>query len=202
MPAMPRQRTSMRVQDAAWEIFAERGLLGVTMEEIAARAGVAKTTVYRWWPNKSAVLMDALKEKLVPHVSFPDTGDARQDVQAQIEGIIDLFRSDTGRAYFALIAESVHDAEVASALRARYVTGQRQAAIDRLTKGVAQGQVAQGADLEVLVESLYGALYYRVLVSHTPIDRRYAHRLIDQIWPAVPRGIERHDAPVSTSDKH
>ncbi|WP_353111490.1 TetR/AcrR family transcriptional regulator [Microbacterium sp.] len=186
MTASPRSRAAAQIQDAAWEILAERGLPGVTMEEIAARAGVAKTTVYRWWPTKSAVLMDALRERLLPRVAFPEDGSVRDDLVSQIEAVIDLFGSETGRAYLALVAESMHDGEVATALRERYVDDQRRAAIERLEKGKRKGEVLPEVDLELLVDSLYGALYYRVLVSHAPLDRAYARRLVDGIWPGEP----------------
>ncbi|KJL35851.1 TetR/AcrR family transcriptional regulator [Microbacterium azadirachtae] len=185
MPESPRTRTSARIQDAAWEIFSERGLPGVTMEAIAIRAGVAKTTVYRRWPTKSAILIDALKERLAPLVKFPQEGTVRDDVVAQIEAVIDLFGSRTGRAYLALIAESVHDPDVGTALRERYIADQREAAILRLRIGIDHGELASRTDPEILIDSLYGALYYRVLVAHVPLDRAYATRLVDSIWPVA-----------------
>ena len=186
MPESPRTRTSARIQDAAWAIFSERGLPGVTMEEVANRAGVAKTTVYRRWPTKSAILIDALKERLAPRVMFPQDGTVREDVVAQIEAVIELFGSRTGRAYLALIAESVHDPEIGTALRDQYIAGQRDAAIRRLRTGIEHGELPSRIDPEILVDSLYGALYYRVLVARAPLDRAYATRLVDSLWPAPP----------------
>lgn len=193
MPDSPRSSTSTRVQDAAWEIFLERGLPRLTMEQVASRAGVAKTTVYRWWPTKSAVLLDALKERLIPLVAFPDTGDVRDDIVTQLEAVIGIFASEVGRAYIALVAESVHDADVAVALRDGFVRGQRRAAIDRLEQGVRQGQLPRDVDLEILVDSLYGALYYRVLVAHSPLELPYAKQLVDGLWPSVLRTEAHND---------
>ncbi|MFJ3959149.1 TetR/AcrR family transcriptional regulator [Arthrobacter sp. NPDC090010] len=185
MPAQRSSRATEKIQDAAWEIFMERGLPGVSIEEIAGRAGVAKTTVYRWWPNKSAVLMDALSRRLAPKVVFEAAGSAREDVMRQIELVIELFNNPVGRGYLSLIAESTHDAELADALRERYIAGRREAAVERLRRGVEQGELPAETDLEMLVDSLYGALYYNALVAHAPLDKAYAARLIKTMWPTV-----------------
>ena len=183
MTASSRHGATEQIMRAAWEIFVERGLPGVTMEEIAARAGVAKTTVYRRWPTKSAILIDALKDHLAPVVAFPQTGHVRDDFLTQIEAVVKLLDTETGRAYLALVAESVHDPDVADALRDRYVTEQRMAAVQRLRAGIERGELSPHVDPEILVESLYGALYYRALVAHLPLDQGYAERLVASVWP-------------------
>src|SRR5947209_3140574 len=107
---------------AARELVDRRGFRLVTIEGIAERAGVGKATIYRWWPSKAAVVMDAVLEAARPRIPFPDTGSPREDVRRQLASVI-AFYTDTkaGRGIRALIAESQHDPSLAEALRDRFI---------------------------------------------------------------------------------
>jgi AcrR family transcriptional regulator len=175
-------RARAAILAAAWDLFAEHGLRELTIEAIANRAEVGKTTIYRWWPTKAAVVLDALHEHFDTTIGFPDTGTAREDLRRQLRSVIKLLATPTGKAYLALIAESQHDPDLAAALAERYITARRAAATEVVERGIARGELRADVDPAAVVDLLYGALYYRLLVSHDPPSPSYADTLIEQTF--------------------
>jgi AcrR family transcriptional regulator len=170
---------------AARELLDRRGFRRLTIEGIAERAGVGKATIYRWWPGKAAVVMDAVLEAASPRIPFSDTGSTRADVRRQIASVIELYtHTKTGRGIRALIAESQHDPSLAESLRERFIASRRAEAGAVLERGIERGELRADLDVGVAIDALYGAVYYRLLVSHAPLDSAYADRLIDEIFPA------------------
>jgi AcrR family transcriptional regulator len=170
---------------AARELLDRRGFRRLTIEGIAARAGVGKATIYRWWPSKAAVAMDAVLEAAGPRIPFPDTGSAREDLRRQIASVIKLYtRTRTGRGLRALLAESQHDPSLAESLRDRFIASRRAEAATVFERAVERGELRPDLDVGVAIDALYGAVYYRLLVSHAPLDSAYADTLIGQLFPA------------------
>jgi AcrR family transcriptional regulator len=149
---------------------------------------VGKATIYRWWPSKAAVVMDAVLEAASPRIPFPDTGSAREDLRRQIASVIELYtRTKTGRGIRALIAESQHDPSLAESLRDSFIASRRAEAGTVFERGIERGELRPDLDVGVAIDSLYGAVYYRLLVSHAPLDAGYTDTLIDQLFPAFER---------------
>jgi AcrR family transcriptional regulator len=176
---------------AARELLERRGFRRLTIEGIAARAGVGKATIYRWWPSKAAVVMDAVLQAANPRIPFPDTGSAREDVRRQIASVIELYtRTKTGRGIMTLIAESQHDPALAESMRDRFIASRRAEAATVIERGIERRELRPDLDVGVAIDALYGAVYYRLLVSHAPLDAAYADTLIDQLFPAFERPPE------------
>jgi len=186
-PGRPRsERATAAILRAAGELLDSRGLDGLSVDSIAARAGVSKATIYRWWPNKAAIVMDAVLELAAPQIPFPDTGSARDDLRRQMRSVVRLYtRSATGRALVALIAQSQHDPLTAAALHERFIVPRRAAASEVLRRGITRGELRADLDVDATIDTLYGALYYRLLVSGDPLTQRYADRVIDLIYPSL-----------------
>jgi AcrR family transcriptional regulator len=196
MPRTRSDRATAAILSAARELLEERGLKRLSVDAIAARAGVSKATIYRWWPSKAAVVMDAFLAGTGPRMPFPDTGSAREDLRRQLRSVIRLFNDPRTRGPFvALIAESQHDPELAKALRERFIASRRAAAREVFVRGQARGELRDDLDVEIAIDALYGALYYRLLVSGEPLRPRYADALLDQLYPqalaAAPRSRRR-----------
>jgi AcrR family transcriptional regulator len=173
---------------AALELLEARGFAALSVDAIADRARVGRATVYRWWPNKAAVVMDAFLADVAPQMPFPDTGSAREDLRRQMRSVIRLFNlPKTSRPFVALIAESQHDPALAKALRERFVASRREAATEVLRRGIERGELRADLDLALTLDALYGAMYYRLLISGERLTPGYADALIDQFYPALAR---------------
>jgi AcrR family transcriptional regulator len=180
------ESASAAILRATVELLQSKGFSALSVDAIAARAGVGKATIYRWWPNKAAVVMDAFLADTAPGMPFPDTGSTREDLRRQMRSVIRLFNTpEIGGPFKALIGESQHDPALAAALRERFVASRRAAAKEVLARGIERGELRGDLDLDIALDALYGALYYRLLVSGARLTARYADAILDELYPAL-----------------
>lgn len=185
-PGRPRsERAHRAILRAANELLESEGFAATTVEAIAERAGVSKATVYRWWPNKAAVVMDGFLSTVSSEVPFPHTGRARDDIRLHMRRLTEAFGGEIGRTVAALIAEGQADAELAEALRSRWLSVRRAEAREILELGIERGELREDLDPEVAVDVLYGPIYYRLLVGHAPLDEAFADALADHIFAGL-----------------
>lgn len=182
----PRSSEAERaILDATQEMLLEGGVHHLTVEGVAARAGVAKTTVYRRWRSKHelalAVLID-LSERIA---AVPDLGDTREELVAFVGNAVTLFDSTLmGRLLLGIVSDFAEDDELAEAFRSREVA-MRQAETRRLVeRAVARGDLRPGTDPELAHELLFGPVYYRLFLSGRPLDAALAERLVDAVMAA------------------
>lgn len=157
----------------------------MTVEAIAERAGVSKATVYRWWPNKAAVVMDGFLSTVSSEVPFPHTDCAQEDIRLHMRRLIKALGGKMGRTVAALIAEGQADPELTEALHSRWLSVRRAEVKEILEQGMASGELRDGLDLEVAADSLYGPIYYRLLVSHAPLEEDFADTLADHVFAGL-----------------
>jgi AcrR family transcriptional regulator len=180
------------ILEAADDLVAEKGFAGVTIEGIAARAKVAKQTVYRWWRTKTDVLLDAFLEDMAEELPPPDHGDLALDLHAYLPRLARLLgASDTGAVARALIAQAQHDPAFAVEFRARYLDEQRRRDRLPLERALGRGQLPPDFDVALGTDQLVGPLYYRLLVTHEPVDEEFTRRLVDAFLDGVDRGVDR-----------
>ncbi|WP_354644208.1 TetR/AcrR family transcriptional regulator [Kitasatospora camelliae] len=184
-PARRSERSRTAVLTAAAELVAEVGFARLTIEAIAARAGVGKQTIYRWWPSKGAVVFDAFlaaSENASGSLDLPDTGDLAADLRAVLRPTADELADpgfdNTGRA---LTAEVVTDPALLREYRERLLDPLLEVTRERLRSARESGEIAPDADLDLAVELLYGPMYYRWLHGLGPLDHGYADRLLDAV---------------------
>jgi AcrR family transcriptional regulator len=170
---------------AALTLLEEVGFAALTMEGIAARAECGKTTIYRRWPNKASVVMDAFLASTTPEVEFRDTGSVREDFRRQLRSVVRVLTGPRGRLISALIASGQMDAELGEAYLARWQTIQRTEARQALERGIARGELSKEADLELMLDALYGPLYYRLLIKHAPLTQSYADALVELVFAGL-----------------
>lgn len=174
---------------AADDLLAERGFAGVTIEGIAAAAGVAKQTIYRWWSSKTDILMDALLQDAAEHLTPADHADLAEDLRDQLSRVAAfLTGSDPGAVCRALIGQAQHDPAFATDFRARFLGEQRERDRLPLDRAIARGELPDGTDVPSDVDELVGPIYYRALVTGEPVDRRFTDRLVDHYLQRAPRG--------------
>ena len=180
-PGRPRDpATRAAILRAAADLLDEGGLTAVTMEGIARRAGVGKPTIYRHWPNAAAVAMAAFLETATQPDTGTTAGPALADLRQQLAALADAFAARTGRSVRAMVAASEGETELAKAFRSHFIAVNRQIGRGLLERAVAAGELCAGLDLEVTLDLIYGPLYYRLLVGHAPLDRRFTDSLLDQ----------------------
>ncbi|GAA1917557.1 TetR/AcrR family transcriptional regulator [Streptomyces durmitorensis] len=168
------------VLEAADDLLAEKGYAGVTIEGIAARAGVAKQTVYRWWKSKTAVLMDAFLQDATEELTPADLGDLTEDLRSYLRQLAQfLSQSDSGAVFRALIAQAQHDPVFAEDFRDRFLNEQRVRDRLPLERAMQRGRLPSSVDVTAETDQLVGPLYYRVLVTGEPIEPEFIDRLVD-----------------------
>lgn len=179
------ERARARVLRAALEVLAERGLPGFTMEAIALRAGASKTTVYRRWPSRSALLVDAMNQAFPP-LETPTTGDLRGDVLALMSAFEALLASRPfPRLLAAVIDAAERDASLA-ALHFELTERRRQPLRAVLAAAVTRGVISPSVDLELVIDVLAGPAIYRRFVAHRPFPPGYAADVVDLVLAALP----------------
>lgn len=179
-------RSRQAILDAAYELCGQRGFQALTIEAIAARAGVGKQTIYRWWPSKGAVVLDALLQVLAGDAAYPDTGDIAADLRTRLAALVPLYTSPGfGPVYAGLIAESQLDPRLAADLYGRLI-GPRVAAVRRrLLAAQRQGQIDAGLDRQAVVELLYGAVHHRLLLHGRPLTTGYAGQITQMAFTGL-----------------
>ncbi len=170
MPASPnplrRNEASRRaILDAALQLCAELGYRRLTIEAIAARAGVSKKTIYRWWPSKGAVVLEAVVDVATAVAEHPNPGDLAADLHDQLTAVIGLLTPTKTSAVAGLIAEGLQDDELAHDLRERLIRPRIDEFKKRLRQAQRDGQLPSDADLDVALNLIYGPIYHR-LVYH------------------------------------
>lgn len=171
---------------AALDLCTERGYGRTTIEAIAARAGVSKKTIYRWWPSKGAVLLEAFTDALVDATPFVDTGDIGADLRTHVAGAVKLLTVPPfGPAYGGILSELHHDDVLAQALKDQLVDPRVEQAVARLRSAQDQGQIPPGANLPLAVEMLYGPLYYRHVLRKPVQDEETVAALVAHVLRAL-----------------
>jgi AcrR family transcriptional regulator len=173
-----------RILRAGLQLLEESSFGDITTDAIADRAGSSKATIYRWWPNKAAVLIEALREAVEQELPFPETGDLRQDIRLQLRNFVKLLTGRRGRIFKAFIAAAQSDPEVAETFAAVWRNPRRALAKVALERHRGHA-LREDVDLDIVMDALYGPLYYRLLAGHGPLSERYA----DSISEVVLRGI-------------
>jgi AcrR family transcriptional regulator len=181
-PRKPERRSPeshLAILGAALDLAVETGIANTSIERIAVRAGVGKQTIYRWWPSKGTVVLEALLARVGPDIAFPDTGDLRADLITQMTAAISFFGSENGQVYRGLIGEAQGDSVLAAAIVERLVGPQEQKCVDRLARGQRAGQLRADVDLHAVMEQLYGPLYQRFLLRTRPLPPGHAVRVVE-----------------------
>lgn len=180
-PGRPRSEHSRRsIVAAAAALLHERGLRAMSIEAVAARAGVAKKTIYRWWPSKGVLALDAIfAEWSRARGVVPDTGSLAGDLRARMRATVRALTSSTlGATLAELIAEAQADPELAEAYSEHVLMPLRAQTRLILERAVARGELRPEIDLEAAVDLLQGPLYLRLLHTHEPLDRRFADTIV------------------------
>jgi AcrR family transcriptional regulator len=170
---------------ATLELMAEHGVHDLRMDDVAARAGVGKATIYRRYRSKEELVAAAVAG-LVSEITVPDTGSTRADLLALMQRAVDVYRRSIEAAVMPSLVEAMsRDAELARTVQERVLAPRRAALRGVLDRGVARGDLRSDLDLELALDTLGGPLFYRLLVTGGPIDKRLAVGVVDLIMKGL-----------------
>lgn len=178
------ERVRTSTLGATLELLAERGFAGLTVEGIAARAGVSKATIYRHWPTLPQLVLDAVTSCL-ERVDPPDTGSLRRDLVEVLRRLVRTLTSSTvGSVLPALVDGSERNPELAD-LHRQLSAHRRETMNGVLRRGIERGDVRPDLDVELTAELLAGPVFYRRLVARSPLPRDLPEQLVDALLPVI-----------------
>jgi AcrR family transcriptional regulator len=185
----PRSDSAKRaILRAARELIEENGPTALTMEGIAARAGVGKPTIYRWWPDRHSVAMAALMES---ESAVPSSGSNNRSpmgaLQRQLRKVVSLFATSMGRNVTTMIASADYDSELSKAFRNHFVLARREEGRSLLLQAIDRGELRPDANVEIVLDMIYGALFFRLLMGHAALDGALVKHLLEEAL----RGLRR-----------
>lgn len=175
------------VLDAAAELLLVQGLSAVSMDAVAERAGVSKATIYRWWPTKETLALDALYTRWTTARPTPrDTGTLRGDLLSLLRPWARLATSRPyGRVIGALLTEAQSDPVFAQEYRQRFVEPRRDQARAIFRRAVERGEIPADTKVEVALDLLFGPLYHRLLHGHAPLNDRFVRDVVDMVLHGI-----------------
>jgi AcrR family transcriptional regulator len=180
----PGPRAASRIRESAREVLAERGYADLTVEAVAAKAGVGKSTIYRWWPNREALLADSLAE-IFKGDEIPDLGDTQAELRLAVDMTIDNYAdADMAIAVPALAADLARSPELLARFRETFLLRKRDNIAVALLRGIDRGDLPATLDTGLVQDLWAGTILYRRLLSGSPLDDELAERLVQLVFDA------------------
>ena len=166
---------------AALKLLHAKGYRAVTIEGIAFEASVGKQTIYRWWRSKAEVILEAFARHTADRIAVPDSGNMQTDLEKFLVKAFDSLTHEAGEVVRGLMSEALIDPDFAESLRTIFIASRRRALRDILFKGVQRGELGSDVDIEFVIDLVYGAMWYRLLNRHAPLNHRFARQLSELV---------------------
>lgn len=187
------------VLKAALYLLERKPLRNVTADAIARRAGVSKATIYKWWPNKSMVALDAYLGGMTARVAMPDTGSAEVDFTVQLKSVTEFYKSPLGRLFGQFIAEGQSDPAFLALFRERFLYARRDAARVMWRRGVDRGEIRKDIDGEIVLDLVYGPMVFRLLAGHGSLNDHESEAMVEAIFGGLRRPDYRRSVKTKLS---
>ena len=180
---------------AALDLVEEVGFGQVTVERIAARTGVAKTTIYRRWPNVSVLVTDAFLAEVTALVLVDGTLNAREALRGSMHDLVRVFQGRGGHILRGLLGQAQKDEILRQSLLHRWLTPRRQLGLEVVRLGKQSGELSQNLDEDVVIDALFGPLYYRLMMPYAPLSGAYADEVLRQVFAGLEPPAHNHVRP-------
>jgi AcrR family transcriptional regulator len=193
-----------RILAAARDLLEERGLRALTIESIAERAGTSKVTLYRWWSHKAAIVLEAILAEVSPQMPYREATSPLESLRNQMRSFARFLDGPHGRLLVSVVAEGVLDAEIGELYRVHWVKPRRDDARHLLGRAIDAGELPKNSDIEVILDALFGPLYYRFLVKHAPLTPAFAEAVFVSVMAGVAttEARKRLDLPRTRRARH
>jgi AcrR family transcriptional regulator len=175
------------VRTAALALAYEGGVHFATVERIAERSGVAKTTIYRRWPNAAAIVMDAFLDEISPRIPYRRKETVEETFVAAVRQLVTALKGQRGRLLRHLLGAAQSDPQLQQAFWDNWIGPRRAQALEVIADAQAQGQLPGDIDADALVDSIFGAVYYRLMIPYAELSAAYADAMVKQVFEGVVR---------------
>jgi AcrR family transcriptional regulator len=186
-PRWRSRRAESAILEATIALLGEVGFSGLTIDGIAARAGVGKATIYRHWSSKAEVAVEAFKA-FIPPLEDPDTGSFADEIRAVLLQIVDgLSNSPLAAILPSLVEAAERDPELERLFKE--FGGARRAVLRGIfTRAARRGELRDGLDPDIAVDVLVGPIFTRRLITRAPVSRKHANAVLDLVLPVLQKG--------------
>lgn len=166
------------ILNAVYDLLQEMSVRDLTMEKVAKRAGVGKPTLYRWWKTKAALVVAMFNERVIPELDPPQAASVEEAIAQKIDKLIAAFNGFFGKVIAELVAEGQSDPDVLEELNEHYVKPRRAGTVNDIVAAQKAGRVPRHVDPELVVDAIFGALYFNLLLKIRPLTPEYGDRLM------------------------
>jgi len=196
-PGRPRsENVRQAILRSTLKLLRKTGFEQLSIEAIAAEAGAGKATVYRWWPSKGALVVDAFALSTEAELHFPDSGSVYRDMALQMNRFLGVLRSPRGCIVRAILGAGQSDRNLLEEFRTRLLRPRRQEAYETLRRGIERGELPRNLDLDLVLDTLYGAMYMRFLIRHDELSEDYVNHVCRMVLEGAARqaSARRHSS--------
>jgi AcrR family transcriptional regulator len=175
--------TSNAILESAYALMASTGLAATTIDAVARHSGVSKMTIYKWWPSREALLIDAFLRHAAQMLPLPpaSSGSPAARARRHAAAYAEALQGEFGKVQLAVISECISKTGSAELFYARYLQFRRDALVEMIALGQHDGSILAEGPAEDLYDAIYGSLFYRYVFGIAPITPSYARNLVDLI---------------------
>jgi AcrR family transcriptional regulator len=196
-PPIEAAESHARILDAVYELLQERSVRDLTMEAVAKRAGVGKPTLYKWWPTKAALVFAMFKERIAIVLPPPSAGTAEEAIREVARALIGPLNGQLGKVLSELIAEGQSEPAILQDLFDKHIRGHEEANTADIERGKKSGELASDVDPQLIIDAVFGAIFYRLLFRTAPLTEEFSDKLVRQVF----RGARARAGEATTRSK-
>jgi AcrR family transcriptional regulator len=178
--------TEQIILSSAYSIMAAEGLAAATIDAIARHSKASKMTIYKWWPSREALLIDAFMNKATAILGMPDGRDAASRLEDHAANYVEALVGDFGKVQLAVVAECISNTGSAALFSERYLNPRREIIMQVIRTGQADGSITADAAPADLYDRIYGTLFYRYVFGFGPLTAQCARRLVNSVLGTRP----------------
>jgi AcrR family transcriptional regulator len=167
--------------NAVYDLLQETSVQDLTVESIAKRAGVGKPTIYKWWNTKSALVLAMFQERVIPQLKVPAPKCVEDAIRDKVRRLIGAFNGFFGKVIAEIIAEGQSNPDLLRELNEKYIKPRRAETVREIQDAQRDGLFPKDADPELIVDAIFGSLYYHLLLKLHPLTQEYGQALVDQV---------------------